>query len=262
MGTTRIRLISIVAILLVLAGVGVFWLARLATADPDATAFVEPSGSAAVTDSTDPTAPPRLTPPGADGSGPPITTGESTRNPRSKSSSNSSGPRRSTSSKPRNTSPPRPRGAISLGGVTLDNTNPVTMCAAFKNASGAITVKVTDVGLSSSKVELSSDRCADDDNIRAFPADRACRSGVTLAANKGCYVGIAAKSGQPPGRYKTTVSVTVSGRCTTAATAPCDAPELKASPPTPANPVDVKWTTRRSGVCYQVASPDPDPFCV
>jgi hypothetical protein len=136
------------------------------------------------------------------------------------------------------------------------------MCAAFKNASGAITVKITDVGLSSSKVELSSDRCADDDNIKAFPADRACRSGVTLAANKGCYVGIAAKSGLPPGRYKSTVSVAVSGRCTTTATAPCDAPELKASPPTPANPVDVKWTTRRAGVCYQVAVPDPDPFCV
>jgi hypothetical protein len=134
--------------------------------------------------------------------------------------------------------------------------------AAFKNPSGAITVEVTAVALSNPDVKPQSDLCAGDGNIEEFPADRACWPGVTLRAGEpGCYVGIAAKSDRPPDDYKSTVSVTVKGRCTSTALNPCGASELKASPPTPAHPVDVTWTTSRSGVCYRVASPDPDPFC-
>jgi hypothetical protein len=261
--STRTRVGAVAAGLVLIFGLGMFWLVRVATADPDArraadrtTPNTTPAPDAAsdafsTSGSTpQPSGPPTGADPASGGVTPPTLPTRGGNPPRQ-----------------RETAPPVPRGAISVGGVTLDNIHPVTMCVAFKNPSGVLAARVTEVALNSSDVTTSVEHCAGDDNITGFPANRECRPGVTLeSGGDGCYVGIAARAGRPPADYLSTTTLTLVARCTAATVAPCDAPQLRATPPTPAHPVDVTWRVTGERACVRVAAPSPadgdaSPFC-
>jgi hypothetical protein len=255
MSAARMRVIGAVAVLAVLAAAGVVWLYHVANG---AGRPETPAGLAtAVPGGTSPTAGASA---GLTVASPVITTAPVAPRP-------SAGGRPPV---PSAGTPPVPSRAIRVGGVTLDNTNPRTPCVAFKNTAFGVPVRVTAVVVSEADLVISSSQCADDDNIRGFPASRACAPGQTLPpAGDGCYAGIRAKAGSAPADYHGTVRLTLATRCTTGTVAPCSDDELRASPPSPQHPVDVTWTDDGKQACFRVEAPDPSasgppvefPFC-
>ncbi|GAA2707142.1 hypothetical protein Apa02nite_031650 [Actinoplanes palleronii] len=154
---------------------------------------------------------------------------------------------------------PKPR-VIEVGGVTLDNRNPQTMCTLFENKTAGIAVKLRNIRVSG-KLTMDPGTCATNGEIEGSPQ---CVSGMTLERGAACFTGTAATA-TTPDEYIGYVRIDVQGRCASAGPKACSGPEFGGDPPTAARPVTVTWTVRsEKPVCYAVRAPDDvnqDKFC-
>jgi len=252
------RVIATVAILLLLLGGGVVWLIRVASGAQDSTStgssWPSPSTAIGMPMETSVASVAPSTGPSADLS-----------TPRARPSSTLRSPSRT-----RDTTPPVPERKISVGGVTLDNDKPLSMCATFRNARYEVPVEITAVRLdfvapaSSKHIEISSEHCAGNESVRTdFRAGAACRPGAVLhPGGDGCHVGIRATT-DVAHEYNGTVWLDLRARCTSTSLSPCDAPELAPLSPSPTRPVNAYWTGPKTPVCVVVPAPDPPlaPVC-
>lgn len=259
---SRKALVAAITLVVVLAVGGVFWLVRLATNGAHSSGTT--STSASRTPTTTPTSgpsqrlpTPTTTPagPAASAPAPPATP------PQTPGSSRPPAPR-TTQPGPRST-PPVPSRAIRVGGATLDNTNPRTPCAGFKNTQFNVPVAVTGIVLSEPGVQISAGDCGEDDNMISFPANRACTVGTILRPGEpGCYTGINATNGAPGTEHRRVVTLMLKARCTNSAGAPCSAPEVRALAPSSSRPVDATWPDAGRAVCIRVPEdPAGNVFC-
>jgi hypothetical protein len=264
MSAERRRIIVIVAALAVFAAAGIFWLTRLvfgATTDARFEAgFGGPSPSASVPSLT----PAPLLPGGQalpdDEPAVPATTDREPINTRSRTPSATRSPTRSPSAPVTSRStaaPPVPKTrTVEVGGVTLNNRNPRTMCTVFNNKLG-LPVTLDDIGVTGD-LEINPVKCAGQSDIDGS----ACRNGKTLGAGKFCFVGVVPTSDVPK-QYRGTVSVKVTGLCTSTGPAACKG--LGEPPPSPLQRVRITWVEKGDEeVCHNVNEPDeqfPTDFC-
>lgn len=161
--------------------------------------------------------------------------------------------------------PPVPVRAIRVGGVTLDDTSPRTMCYLVRNLASPVTVRITAVSASNPDVVVDPGRCSGvpaqgPDWTPAF----ACRAGVDLKPNgDGCWTGIEPRTlstgtGDPE-TLRSSISLALRARCTSTAGLPCQ--DSGSPAPTTARPVDVTWTqTYEFELCIR-NPPGDNPFC-
>lgn len=162
--------------------------------------------------------------------------------------------------------PPVPLRAIRVGGVTLDDTSPRTVCYLVRNLDSPVTVRITALAASNPDVVIDPKRCAgvaaqgDGDWIPTF----VCRAGVALLPHgDGCYTGIEPKTlstSDEPEPLHSSFSVTLRARCTSAAGLPCQ--DSGSPAPTVSRPVDVTWDQPFDDSILCVNNPPRDnPFC-
>lgn len=256
MSADRRRLIAIVAALTLFTALGAFWLIRLVAGNPRAQPV--PAASEQTADRGSAGTPSLPTSDGATATAStPPATGDPTTGTRTTVPGRPSSPGTATSrSIP---PPPIPVRAIRVGGATLNNENPRTMCLVFTNLELGLTVRVTGAGVSGDILKVDPGECATDDNINKFPE---CVGGMELRPGGACFAGALAST-TTPGEYRGVLSLNLRARCTTTSVAACDVAELKDSPPSPARPVDITWTDPGRRVCYAVLPADqtPSPFC-
>ncbi|MGK5682877.1 hypothetical protein [Actinoplanes sp. URMC 104] len=281
------RLVAVAAALVVFLAVGVVWLIRLVTGDPGPAEFVPAATAPAATTTTPPAGalpapePPDATPPPA---GKPTdrpddatststatataTATETATRPRSEPTTARPGttsPRTATtspssSSPTSQAAPPAPRTrVIQVGGVTLNNRNPRTMCTVFTNDDAGLPVRISNLRVAGD-LRIDAQDCGTDGGSEGPQ----CRNGMTLQPGKSCYTG-ASPTTDEPGRHRGFVRLDARARCTSAGAKACSGPELEDDPPTSDRPVIVTWTvTSDDRVCYNVPKPEDDnqsKFC-
>ncbi len=164
--------------------------------------------------------------------------------------------------------PPIPVRAIRVGGVTLDDTSPRTMCYLVRNVDSPVTVRISELAAGNPDVVIRPDRCAGvtaQDVSGDWIPTVACRPGVDLEPHgDGCYTGIEPRtlSSDPDNEtdLHSSFSVTLRARCSSAAGLPCS--ESGTPVPTAARPVDVTWTQPFTGSQLCIRNPPGDnPFC-
>jgi hypothetical protein len=266
----RRRVIAVVAALTILTTVGVVWLIRLAAGGPQAQIVTPAADAPSAAGSPGTAAPATLEgSAGPDGSTTPTAAGPGT-GPAAATTSHRAAP--APSGKPAGTSstgpatgggqaqtPPIPERAIRVGGATLDNDNPRTMCAVFTSTRLGLPVTVTGVAVSGGVLQIDPGTCAEDDNIAGFPE---CVDGMTLKPGHGCFAGALTHTTEAQ-EYRGVITLALRARCTSTAVTACDVPELRASPPSAARPVDITWSDAGRRVCYAVraAGEAANPFC-
>ncbi|KUL40511.1 hypothetical protein ADL15_07195 [Actinoplanes awajinensis subsp. mycoplanecinus] len=271
-------MLAIAAALTVFLAVGVFWLTRLAVGGTgEEAAFVAPPASAPPSSAAPSSAAPAGTPDplpgdavppttttaaptatgdddGAAPGKPQQTTTEPTNQPTSKRPSS-----RPPSSSPPPPPAPKPR-VIEVGGVTLNNRNPQTMCTLFRNADAGLPVTISNLRVSG-KLTIDPGTCSTNGDIGNKPR---CRSGMTLQPDASCYTGTVPTSDKP-GEYAGYVRLDARGKCTSPSPKACSGPELRDDPPSVTRPVIVTWTVRsEEAVCYAIRAPDDEnqeKFC-
>jgi hypothetical protein len=269
MSAERRRIVVIVAVLTVFTAAGVFWLARLVLAEssPSPSAHFEFPASESPRASTTPLPPvsplPTTTARAGGSTSTTATTVEETfpAQPRTQGATRTTKPRVPSSS-PTSTRPipppPVPTHAIRVGGATLDNDNPRTMCAVFTNTRLGLPVTVTGVSVSGDVLEVDAGTCAEDDGIAEIPE---CVDRMTLNEDGRCFAGVTTDTDEE-GQHTGTVRLGLRARCTSTEVAACDVAELRNPPPSPTRPAVITWTDEGEQVCYAVRPDDPsNPFC-
>jgi hypothetical protein len=261
----NLRIIAPTVLFLLLSAVGTVWLIGVARGPSAASPRFEevggdPGGGTATTATDGPSAP--SVPPADPGA----TTGglaaTSTAGTGARSAPTSGATRTSTPATASAGAPPVPSRAIRVGGVTLDDTSPITYCYLVRNTDFDESVRITRIALSNSNVVLKPDLCAgtsapgEDQWTPTF----ACRAGSVLQpGGDGCYTGIAA-SASLTGEFRSTLTLMLRARCTSAAGQPCG--DSGSPPPTRARPVDVTWTETYDGtLCYRAGDPPDQIVC-
>ena len=262
----NLRIIAPTVLFLLLSAVGTVWLIGVARGPSAASPRFEevggdPGGGTATTATDGPSAPSLPSAgPGATTAGPAAT---STATTGARSATTSGATRTSTPATAPAGAPPIPSRAIRVGGVTLDDTSPITYCYLVRNTDFDESVRITRIALSNANVVLKPDLCAgtsapgEDQWTPTF----ACRAGSVLQpGGDGCYTGIESASASLKGEFRSTVTLTLRARCTSAAGHPCG--DSGSPAPTRARPVDVTWTETYDGtLCYLAGDPSDRIVC-
>ncbi|MEV6303458.1 hypothetical protein AB0M02_28880 [Actinoplanes sp. NPDC051861] len=266
MSADRRRILAVIAVLSVFLAAGVFWLTRLVMAPTEAQ-FVSGAGSPPTVVTATPLDVESLA--ATEPSVPRSTTATPTRTPSSRRPTTRPTTTRPTSTRPTTTRPsttrptttsaapkPKPR-TVQVGGVTLNNRNPRTMCTEYENRVG-LPLVLSDIDVTG-KLTISSRRCAGESDVNGS----ACREGRTLPVDGFCFVGVVPTT-EEPGEYAGTVTVTVTARCTATRPAACRDPAVGDPPPSPERPVLITWVQQPVDTsCHAVRAPgdDSDDFC-
>jgi hypothetical protein len=161
--------------------------------------------------------------------------------------------------------PPIPSRAIRVGGVTLDDTSPRTHCYLVRNTDFDEPVRITRIAAGNSKVVVKPDLCAGttaQSEAGDWTPTFACRAGSVLQpGGDGCYTGIEPASASLEGPLRSTITLSLRARCTSATGHPCSDSGTPA--PTRARPVDVTWTeSYEFTLCYLAGGAPPSGiFC-
>jgi hypothetical protein len=165
----------------------------------------------------------------------------------------------------RTDAPPIPARAIRVGGVTLDDTSPRTHCYLARNTNFDEPVRITRIAAGNSDVVVKPDLCAGttaQTEAGEWTPAFACRAGSVLQpGGDGCYTGIEPASASLTGDLRSTITLSLRARCTSAVGHPCS--DSGTPSPTPARPVDVTWTeSYEFTLCYRADGEPPDGiFC-
>jgi hypothetical protein len=244
------RLILPVVLFVLLASSGTVWLIRVAREAPAAgpSLVVEASGGATVA-GTSPAASRTVPVPRSPvTSGSPAGPGAEAPKDAPAEVGGGAAPSPVVSPRPRATTgpqaPPIPERAIRVGGVTLDDTSPRTMCYLVRNDAFDQTVRIAGLVAGNPDVVIQPDRCAGTTAVEAagtWTPTFACRVGADLLpGGDGCYTGIEPKSASTTGDLRSSFTATFRTRCSSATGHPCS--DSGSPNPTAARPVDVTWT--------------------
>ena len=259
----NLRIIAPTVLFLLLSAVGTVWLIDVARGPSAASPRFEEvggdPGDGTATTATDGPSPPPVASahPGTTTAGPAAT---STAGTGARSAPTSGATRTSTPATAPGGAPPIPSRAIRVGGVTLDDTSPITYCYLVRNTDFDEPLRITRIALSSSKVVVKPDLCAGTSapgEVQWTPTF-ACRAGSVLQpGGDGCYTGIEPASASSKGELRTTLTLTLRARCTSATGHPCS--DSGSPAPTRARPVDVTWTEPYDGtLCYLAGGEPPN----
>lgn len=271
----KLRIAAAIALFTVLASTGTIWLVHVARGGPAAQqpaatggnalrpsvgdsgdpspGPVHPAASASPSDPTRPAAPP-VAPTGRPVV-PRTTPGAAT--PSAAGSTAAASPSRSGPGP--DEAPPVPVRGIRLGGVTLDDTSPVTPCLTVRNTRFSIPVQVVDLAVGNPNVVVDPEPCrvVDAGTLRAGPE---CRPGTVLEPGGGCWAGIGPAPAGGSGPQETTMDLRLRARCDSAAGEPCASSGKPA--PSRQRPVDVEWVNASDvRLCYRVGLPADGIFC-
>jgi len=243
------RLILPVVLFVLLATSGTVWLIRVAREAPAAgPALVEASGAPVAQASPEVTRPVTASRSPTASEGPTVAaTGHTTEALTNAPAPVVAGPTPSPA-RPRSTAdaqaPPIPERAIRVGGVTLDDTSPRTMCYLVRNDAFDQTVRIAGLVASNPDVVIKPDRCAGTTAVEAggtWTPTFACEVGAALEpGGDGCYTGIEPRSASTTGDLRSSFTASFRARCTSATGHPCS--DSGSPEPTVARPVDVTWT--------------------
>lgn len=278
------RILAPALVFLLLAAAGTVWLVRVARGAPAPASASSPdlSGTGTSPAGVDPTG---IDPSGAgpaeagldpapDQSGPPVaaspgvSVAATAASPAVVPSARRTAP---ATARPATSGPgavPVPVRAIRVGGVTLDDTNPHTMCYAVRNLDSPVTIRITALTAGNPDVVVRPDRCVgaraqEDPPRESWDPTFPCRPGVDLLPHgEGCYTGIEPRSASLPGhQVHSTFTVSLRARCTSAAGRPCS--DAGSPAPTAARPVDVTFSQTWRGTDLCIGLPPSDTaFCV
>jgi hypothetical protein len=261
------RIIAPTVLFLLLSAVGTVWLIGVARGPSAASPRFEEvggdPGGGTTTAATDGSSVPSVASadPGATTAGPAAT---STAPTGARSATTTGGTRTSAPATAPAGAPPIPSRAIRVGGVTLDDTSPRTHCYLARNTDFDEPVRITRIAVSNAKVVVKPDLCAgtsapgEDQWTPTF----ACQAGSVLQpGGDGCYTGIEPASASLEGELRSTMTLTLRARCTSATGHPCG--DSGSPAPTRARPVDVTWTETYDGtLCYLAGGEPPNGiFC-
>jgi hypothetical protein len=258
---------------LLLAGAGTAWLIHVARSYPDEPARLVDAGDgpAPAAGSVTPGPTPADPRPSSPGTGPGSTTADTGAVPvPAATGGHRAGPAtgRASPAPPVTraaTDPPVPVRAIRVGGVTLDDTSPRTHCYLVRNVAVAEPVRITRISAGNPDVVVKPDLCAGtvaQESTGDWTPTFACRADSVLQpGGDGCYTGIEPRLATLTGPQRSTITLALRARCTSASGHPCS--DSGDPEPTSGRPVDVTWSESYDGtLCYLAGGQPPDTiFC-